>query len=267
MDYEKLDLKLVKKAKEAAAGPLGKEMAKFPLRFAKPVFFGDRPTKGKLQNVNSGTAVLLNLNGKLIALTCSHVLDSYRKIHGNPNTNFQIGDLELNPLDKIIDESGSSSLDLVTIDLQGLSLRELQNDKGIGSFFFTPARWPPEGVKQGDFVAFGGFPGVWRQNLSWHEIQFDSWSSGGTEVSSVSEDHFVCQFEREFWVETFNLRGRDGLDLRNLGGLSGSPVFIHRSIYLELVGIVYEFSESLDLMYTRPVRFIREDGTIEKTSS
>jgi hypothetical protein len=192
MDYERLDPKLVKKAKEAAAGPLGKEMAKFPLRFAKAAFFGDRPRKGKPQNVNNGTAVLLNLNGKPIALTCSHVLEGYRKIHGNPNTNFQIGDLELNPLDRIIDESGSSSLDLVTIDLQELNLRELRNDEGIGSSFFTPVRWPPQDVKRGDFVAFGGFPGRWRQNLSWHEILFESWSSGGTEVSSVSEDHFVC---------------------------------------------------------------------------
>lgn len=79
----------------------------------------------------------------------------------------------------------------------------------------------------------------------------------------MRERHFICQFEREFWVESFNLGGRDGLDLRNLGGLSGSPVFVHRSVFWELVGIVYEFSESFDLMYARPVRFIREDGTIE----
>ncbi|RPH50101.1 MAG: hypothetical protein EHM85_11530 [Desulfobacteraceae bacterium] len=137
MDYEKLDPKLVKKAKEAAAGSLGQEMAKFPLRFAKPAFFGDRPTKGKLQNVNNGTVVFLNLNGKRIALTCSHVLDGYRKIHGNPNTNFQIGDLELNPLDRIIDESDSSHLDLVTIDLRGLNMGEHKIDQeGIGSSFF-----------------------------------------------------------------------------------------------------------------------------------
>jgi len=267
MDYEKLDPKLVKKAKEAAAGPLGQEMAKFPLRFAKAVFFGDRPTKGKLQNVNNGTVVLLNLNGKPIALTCSHVLDSYRQIHGNPNTNFQIGDLELNPLDRIIDESDSSHLDLVTIDLQGLDLGELKNDQGIGSSFFTPGRWPPENVKRGDFVAFGGFPGLWRQSISWREIVFDSWSSGATKVSAVSEHYFVCQFEREFWIESINLHGRDGLELHKIGGLSGCPVFIHRSIYWELVGIVYEFSEDFDLMYARPTILVREDGTIKETNS
>lgn len=137
MDHEKLDPKLVRKAKESAAGSLGREMAKFPLRFAKAVFFGDRPTKGKFQNINNGTAVLLNLNGKPIALTCSHVLDGYRKMHANPNTNFQIGDLELNPLDRIIDESGSSSLDMVTIDLHGLDLGEIKNHEGIGSSLFT----------------------------------------------------------------------------------------------------------------------------------
>ena len=113
MDYENLDPKLVKKTKDVAAGPLGQEMAKFPLRFARAAFFGDRPKKDKLQKVNNGTATLLNLNGRHIALTCSHVLDGYRKIHSNPNTIFQIGGLELNPLDRIIDESSSVDLELI----------------------------------------------------------------------------------------------------------------------------------------------------------
>jgi hypothetical protein len=265
MGYEKLDPKLVKRAKEAAAGPLGQEMSKFPLRFATAAFFGDRPKKGRLQKVNNGTVTLLNLDGRRIALTCSHVLEGYRKIYGTPNTNFQIGDLELNPLDRIIDES--SDLDLVTLDLEGLSLREFSNDEGIGTHFFDPVRWPPDRIKQGDFVAFGGFPGLWRQNLSWRELLFDSWSSGATEVTSVSEDHFVCQFEREFWVASLNLHGLEGLELRKLGGLSGSPVFIHRSIYWELVGVVYEFSESFDLMYARPTSLLRKDGTFAEINS
>jgi hypothetical protein len=265
MEYGKFDPKLVKRPKEAAAGPLGREMSKFPLRFATAAFFGDRPKKGRLQKVNNGTATLLNLNGRRIALTCSHVLKGYRKIHGNANTNFQIGFLELNPLDRIIDES--PDLDLVTIDLEGLSLRKFTNDEGISTHFFIPVRWPPAPVKKGDFVAFGGFPGLWRENLSWHELLFDSWSCGATEVTSVSQDYFVCQFEREFWVASFNLLGRNGLELHKIGGLSGSPVFIHRNIYWELVGVVYEFSESFDLMYARPTSLLREDGTFAEINS
>jgi hypothetical protein len=261
MDYEKLDPGLVRRAKKAAAGPLGQEMARFPLRFAQPVFFGDRPQKDKLQKVRNGTATLLNLNGRPIALTCSHVFQGYRGFHGDdPNTVFQIGALEFNPLDRIIDES--ASVDLVTIDLQGLDLDELRRDEPISCEFFTPARWPAENIKEDDFVAFGGFPGSWRQNPSSGVLVFDSWSAGATPVSSVSAGYFVCQFEREYWVESLKQRGCEGLGLRELGGLSGSPAFVHRSLYFELVGIAYEFSEDFDLMYARPVSLLRQDGTI-----
>ena len=264
MDYQNLDPEKVKKAKEISAGHLGKEMAKFPLRFAKAVFFGDRPAKHKQQNVNHGTVTFLELNDRPIALTCSHVLDAYRKIHSNPDVIFQIGNLEFNPLERIIDESASSELDIVTIDLQGLNHKELMSPEGIGSSLFKPVHWPPNNVQQGEFVAFGGFPGVWRKNISWNEMIFDSWSSGATQVSSVREKYFVCQFERGYWVQSFNVHGYDGLDLHKLGGLSGGPVFIHRNIYWEFVGMIYEFSENFDLMYIRPANLVLEDGIIDK---
>ena len=262
MDYQNLDLTRVKKAQEISAGPLGRELAKFPLHFAKAAFFGNRPTKQEPHSINHGTVTLLELNGRPLALTCSHVLEAYRKIHSNPNVIFQIGDIEFNPLERIIDESESSELDIVTIDLQGLDLKELKGTEEIGSSFFVPVQWPPKSIKQGEFVAFGGFPGVWRQNFSCCDLIFDSWSSGATQVSSLGEKHFVCQFEREFWVESFNLHGHDGLDLHNLGGLSGGPVFIHRNIYWEFIGIIYMFSKEFDLMYVRPASLVREDGTI-----
>lgn len=264
MDCKNLDPKQVKKAKEISTGPLGKEMAKFPLRFAKAAFFGNRPTKQKPQKVNQGTVTLLELNSRPIALTCSHVLDEYRKIHGNPNVIFQIGDLEFNPLERIIDESESSKLDIATIDLQGLNLEELIGSEEIGSSFFSPMQWPPNSIQQGEFVAMGGFPGVWRKHISWYETIANSWSSGATQVSLVREKHFVCQFEREYWVESFNKYGHDGLNLHELVSLSGGPVFIHRNIYWEFIGIIYEFSKDFDLMYIRPASLILEDGTICK---
>ncbi len=145
-----------------------------------------------------------------------------------------------------------------------MNVKELVINEDIGSEFFIPPRWPPEKIKTGEYVAFGGYPGKWRHYLSWNEIVFDSWSSGGSQISSVGEKHFVCQFEREFWVESFNIHGYDGLAFDELGGLSGGPVFIHRNIYWELIGIIYEFSGEFDLMYVRPASFIREDGTINE---
>ena len=113
MDDPNFNPDLVAKAKKISA--LDREMAKFPLRFAIAAFFGDRLSKNKTSRINHGTITLLELKGNQIALTCSHVLDEYRKINMDPKVVFQIGNLDFNPLERIIDES--SKLDLVSIDV------------------------------------------------------------------------------------------------------------------------------------------------------
>jgi len=260
MDESDYDPDLVEKAKKISSGPLGQEMAKFPLRFAKAAFFGERPSKSKASKVNHGTVTLLELKEKPIAITCSHVLDEYRKISRDTEVVFQIGNLDFNPLERIIDEY--SELDLVSIDLKGLDLNELKGAEDINSSLFAPTSWPPGKMKAGDFVAFGGYPGTWRQSVSWNELIFDSYSSGACPVASVQENYFVCQFERDYWVETMNAHGHNGMDLHNLGGLSGGPVFILRELFWEIVGIIYEFSSAFDLMYVRMLQVINEEGMI-----
>jgi hypothetical protein len=118
MDEPNFDPDLVEKAKEITAGPLGREMTKFPLRFAKMAFFGERPSQNKTSKINHGTVTLLELKGKQIALTCSHVLDEYRKIYTDPKVVFQLGDVDFNPFERIIAES--SQLDFVSIDINDL---------------------------------------------------------------------------------------------------------------------------------------------------
>ena len=241
MTAEEFDPKRVKKAKALAAGSLGQEMGKFPLRFAKSLSFGQKPSKDEPITINNGTITFVKLGEHLIGITCSHVIDKYKEINKDGNCIFQIGHLEFDPLKRIIDQS--SELDLVSIDLSGLDVTQTINDIEIGSEFFVPSNWPPKEIEPGDYVAFGGFPGEWRQYLSWDEVVFDSWSSGGSEVSSARDQYFICQFERKFWVESFNYHDHHGLELKKLGGLSGGPVFIHRGLHWDLVGIIYEFSE------------------------
>lgn len=259
---DQFDPELVKKAKEQAAGGLGKELSKFPMRFALTALFGKKPVEDQAVEVNHGTMTFLQLGGRQIGLTCSHVLDEYRKISSDSNTVFQIATIPFNPLERIIDES--SDLDLVSMDLSDLNIVELRRRHEIGSQFFAPSNWPPKQLQEGDFVVFGGFPGKWREEPSWDAIIFDSFSSGACPVASVQEEHFVCQFEREYWVESFNYHGRQGMDLDDIRGLSGGPVFIHRDLYFEFVGIIYQFSSAFDLMRVRPAQLIREDGTLRK---
>lgn len=53
-------------AKKLVAGPLGRQMEMFPLRFCKPASFGVPPSREHPVLVNNGTASLLDLRGDLL---------------------------------------------------------------------------------------------------------------------------------------------------------------------------------------------------------
>ena len=63
--------------KKLVAGPLGRQMEMFPLRFCKPVYFGVPLSREHPVAVNNGTASLLDLRGDLLAVTCHHVIEGY----------------------------------------------------------------------------------------------------------------------------------------------------------------------------------------------
>jgi len=255
------DPQLKKKAIELTAGPLGREMTKFPLKFAEPVLFGSSPVHGATSKLNNGTASLINFGNGPIAITCYHVIEPYKEsIRQHSESIFQIGNLKFDPLAQIIDES--ESLDIVTISIKHDQLEELLDKENKDKLIFEPHKWPPNEVKESDFVAFGGYPGEWREQISRNELIFDTYSSGACRVASITDDHFVCQFEREYWIKTLDFKGSE--NLRCLGGMSGGPVFILREIYWEFVGIIYEFSATFELMFIRPARLINSDGSINE---
>ncbi len=267
MDYNNLDPKLVEKAKQEAAGPLSIEMTKFPLRFAKAVYFGNLPYDTSDQTVKNGTVSLVDLGSGQMAITCSHVLDGYReRLKENNKVVFRIGNAILNPLEYLIGESSESELDLAILNLKEINVKEISLGKEIGTSFFRPETWPPDDVNVGDFISFGGFPGKLREQTSSGDLIFGSLSNGASEVSSVNDEYFICQFEREYWVESLGIESEK--DLRELGGISGGPVFLMREnngiMYYEFVGIIYQFSTDYDLLYIRKAKFINKDGSISQ---
>jgi len=261
MEIEDLDPESFEKAKKLCKGPLGAEMCKFPLRFAKAALIGIRPIDDS-PNLCNGTVSLVDFGNGPKAITCFHVLAEYKKRKAeNKNTIFQIGNVEVDVLNNIIDED--ENLDLAIINLKAEDVSAITNGDVIGSCFYQPTSWPPGEVKKGDSLAFGGFPGLMRELESKNEVVFRSWSSGASLVEAVNDDYIVCQFERVHWVKPDGMEAK-GEDLHDLGGLSGAPVFIWRNVHYEFVGIVYQFSSEYDLMRIRPTKFIRTDGTIDR---
>ena len=251
----------IAKAKALAAGPLGEKMAKFPLLFAKAAFFGQRPSRTLPTEVRNGTITLANLGNRPLAITCQHVIAGYREKRANlDRVIFQIGDADLDPVAQLIDEN--QRLDLATIGLTEKQVKAITSDGEIGSCVFEPTSWPPPIPNEGEFIAFGGFPGSFRSVISFDELEFGTWSSGASEVCSVSEFQFASVFEREFWVQSFG--NKYHMDLNALGGMSGGPAFIKRKLYWDLVGIVTQYHENYDTVFFASLRSIRPGGTIER---
>lgn len=249
----------IAKAKELAAGPLGEKMAKFPLLFAMAAYFGQRPSKSRPTEVRNGTITLADLGKGPLAITCHHVITAYRERRAAlQKVIFQIGDVEIDPVDQLIDED--ERLDLATIRLTESQVKAITSQGEIGSCVFQPVSWPPPLPKEGEYVAFGGFPGTLRSVISFDELDFGSWSSGASQISSVSEFQFASVFEREFWIQSFG--NKHHMDLNALGGMSGGPAFLNRGLYWDLVGIVSQYHETYDTVLFASVRGIYPDGTI-----
>ena len=259
-DINVQDTDRVEQAKKLAAGPLGEVLSKFPLLFAKVAFFGERPTTSQPARINNGTISLVELGNGPLGLTCHHVLKEYRKVRDTtPGVIFQIGNVELDPVEQLIDEN--QRLDLATIRLTDNQVAAITSEEELGSCVFQPRSWPPPLPTPGEYVAFGGYPGSLRTVVSFAQLDFFSWSSGASLVSSGSDWQFVSAFQREYWVTSFAAKHQ--LDLRDLGGMSGGPAFINRGLYWDLVGLVSEYHEHYDAMFFASLRAVRADGTIE----
>jgi len=255
----KYDQAAEKKAKEMAAGPLGKELSTFPLLFAKPAFFGQRPSKKRPTEIRNGTIALIDLGNGPLGITCQHVIQGYREYRENhDDVLFNIGNVELDPIAQLIDEN--TELDLALIEFTGKQIKEITSEGKTGSAVFEPDKWPPELPKKDEFVLFGGFPGSLRVVESFTEIVFSSWSSGASRIDSANENRFISPFEREYWIKSFGEEHH--LNLQALGGMSGGPAFISHGLRFDFVGILSDYQENYDAVFFASVQPITQNGQI-----
>ena len=244
--------------KNVILGPLGREIGNFPLRFAKSVMFGGRPSREALTKINSGSASLLQLDCGPVAVTCHHVVQCYReRLEAGEQCVFQIGSCRIDPLAQCISES--QGVDLAVLDLTWEQAAKITGDGWMGSQFFSPKTWPPEPVEVEEDVAFGGFPGQWRKMLDHDSLEFASYSQC-TLVSDVANDSFICQGRREFWVNRSGLR--DVESLKDYGGISGGPAFVWRKLHWDFAGVVREYFPHSDAVRIAHAELISSNGTI-----
>lgn len=148
--------------------PFQDVVAKYAMGFAQPVFFGDSPAQAYSAQLFNGTASLLRLGERYLAVTCAHVLEGFRSERArSAATIFQIGRQSLDPEPFLASES--SALDLAVLDVSPL----VRDGGDLEPANFSVAlQWPPGDLVETDILAFAGFPGVWRDQLALGYLRF-----------------------------------------------------------------------------------------------
>jgi hypothetical protein len=245
-------------------GHLDDALTHFVAGFMVPVYLGDAPfSSAEEAKCFNGTATLINLGGRYLAVTCSHVLAAYR----NPdprlkNPHFQIGHLPLDPATQLIDED--SKLDLAVLEIMPSQVID-EDFPELGlprKRFFGPGIWPPEPIISEDVVSFAGFPGTWREQSGVNSMSFFMLAYGAAGVYSVGETHFYSRLE----IEVSEGKTYYNKKIVDLGGMSGGPVLRWRSgqVRPDLVGFITEYQASLDLLHIRSSSVLESDGRLRR---
>ena len=112
---------------------------------------------------------------------------------------------------------------------------------------------------------FGGYPGCWREVTGPAHVQFDTLSTGATEIIDANDERIVCQLQVDRCLVHRAAPDRKKID--ELGGLSGGPVLREAKTKsglstFEFVGIIYEYGKELDCLFIRPAHLIAREGQI-----
>jgi hypothetical protein len=250
---------------------IAKWLTLFPLQHADPVILGYHPDRvgAELAEVKSATGVLISLRDRIILVTDWHVVDAYRSYRKqNHSAQLQFAETAINLDSRIIDED--QDLDLVTLDMTNATIkRAVPWSAGMPATLtpFLPSVWPPADLLQGDVVFFGGYVGAHRrEELGGRILIHQPYSVSSLCVTGVFTGQFSIRIDRSGWQSVDGRQNHPGIELKDWGGLSGSPIFRVREVGAiiepDLVGFVKEHKPEYEVLIGSYAHSIRGDGTI-----
>ena len=215
-----------------------------------PLLF--RTRRGILRN---GSMTLVAPGTGFLGLTAGHVAAGIRR-HCAGDRPCQLGAVALSP-DALIDQRRDPDLATFRVDVGVLAASR--------HLAFPVASWPAPAATTKDILLFGGYPGsLRREGNDQYDVAF-VWFAG--RAQSVSQRHMglVLNIKQSICVGADRVRSN-----ANLGGCSGGPVFRivdeaakgGQIVRFELVGIVYEYSSRLQLLFAHHLGAIQSDGRI-----
>jgi hypothetical protein len=181
-------------------------------------------------------------------VTAQHVIDEFlRKVTADPRAHFQINNLVLNPLNRIVFQDAEN--DLVVLALDPKELVE------IGRTPYRPVgAWPPAPPGEGVFVQLAGFAKANRINGGLGTIENFSLHMTG-HVMPTHRGNFFVRIQRDgIPTERVGLAVPPG---RSLGGMSGGAVMLFFQEPLPLVGVISEMSALMDAVLVGSLSHLR----------
>lgn len=188
-------------------------------RYALPIAFGQRPHPKAAADINAATGAIVDLGETPFLLTAAHVMEAALGRLREPRSHLVIGPVELRP--GVDDVQLDSARDLATVQLTPTQRDVLEED---GLYVIRPPAWPPPAPVVGTAVVMSGYPGPWRLQIAWDELDFRSFVMLAL-VHEVRDHEFVCHVDPAYVVETRAVTSEEPPEVA-LPGLSGSPAFM-----------------------------------------
>lgn len=226
-----------------------KQTTQFAYDHAVPVVISLPPRAKDRSSLRSASGFFVQVGEQIYLGTADHVWKSFLTRRANG--------------EDVIFQAGRFAVDANRTDVYRDEFRDVafipvtkEEARRSGHTVSSAAHgWPPPHPSVGSYVVFSGCPERLGDQDTDDHIGMGSFSSI-MRVTSASEEHVVCQFDREMWVSDGpNPPPAPGADL---SGMSGGPVFsLEHPLSMPLIGLIFEFSSNLELMYIRTFANVR----------
>jgi hypothetical protein len=203
---------------------------------------------------HNGSIFFVGTKSALFGVTARHVYEEYLKDADAGPTICQIGDLVVNPKERLI--STGTDIDIATFDITPRELAELGN---------ITVPWPPNMPAVGTGVFVCGLPGFARGMPASRMVTFMHFVALMC-VDSVSERGI--SMVRQPNEEMIDLLGKE-LPPSNMdiGGMSGGPIAVHMNTPMGLTcwflsAVISEGHQAYDIIHGARADRINDDGTV-----
>jgi|GEM_PF-6492911 len=227
-------------------------LAEFSMIHSAPIYFGN-PTQID-SRINNGSASLLKRGSRLFVATNHHVIFEFASRRASEDgVILQVGGLNFESVaDRIVYRD--PGFDICVIEFSEYTESDFQLFGNVPTKFYELGNIEKLDVEV-KAVAFGGYPGVFRNRVGSNNVHFHTFSSGASVIEAITDLNIVVNIDHsENLITSLTPEAAP----HSIAGLSGGPVFAVSSTgalaTFNFVGIISECNENFKIMFAKPVQ-------------